>query len=366
MEQQIHADLLRLASDSERARQEHRDKKRALLEKFTSKEHALQESFDHEQALIDKRRAHLFLQLASSTQRFATSGIAQLELEPVTSSSPDDTLHLHAADQVPELQQQQHLHLQSNMLALPERPHDAPSSKHSSHDHPASEPEQLQGHTHLEHEASADQQPLGDADMQYMAPASSPVTESAHAENAEQTPADLHESAENAESDVEIDVTHVIPLAEQREPGTSTFMICRPRRRRSKSCTPLQLTTKKHGHVACIQFAKQQMQSTQHDFYCRSLHQSVWLVCPCLSSIWPYLHRSSNTVSSVADKVACAWPAELWKPLQLEPVIAELVSETQSAAQPCAPTKLQTNDEALVENKDVARLVNVADMTPAM
>lgn len=33
--------------------------------------------------------------------------------------------------------------------------------------------------------------------------------------------------------------------------------------------------------------------------------------------------------------------------------------------EPDAPIKLQTNDEALVENQDVARLVNVADMTPA-
>lgn len=70
--------------------------------------------------------------------------------------------------------------------------------------------------------------------------------------------------------------------------------------------------------------------------------------------------------SPAADKVARAWPAELWKPLKLEPVIAEPVSEPQCAAQPCAPTKLQTNDEALVENKDVARLVDVRDMTPAM
>ena len=49
-----------------------------------------------------------------------------------------------------------------------------------------------------------------------------------------------------------------------------------------------------------------------------------------------------------------------------EPVLVESVSVPQSVAQPCIPIKLQTNDEALVENKDVARLVDVADMTPAM
>lgn len=70
--------------------------------------------------------------------------------------------------------------------------------------------------------------------------------------------------------------------------------------------------------------------------------------------------------SPAADKVYHAWPAELWKPLKLEPVVAQPASVTQGAAKPCPPIKLQTNDEALVENKDVARLVDVRDMTPAM
>ena len=42
------------------------------------------------------------------------------------------------------------------------------------------------------------------------------------------------------------------------------------------------------------------------------------------------------------------------------------MSVSPVAHEPTVPIKLQTNDEALVENKDVARLVNVADMTPAM
>ena len=69
---------------------------------------------------------------------------------------------------------------------------------------------------------------------------------------------------------------------------------------------------------------------------------------------------------SAADKIGRAWPAELWKPLNLEAVVAEPVSVPPSAQQPCAPIRLQTNDEALVENKDVASLVTVPDMTPAM
>jgi len=34
--------------------------------------------------------------------------------------------------------------------------------------------------------------------------------------------------------DIEIDVSHVIPVAEQRDPGTTTYMFCRPRARRGK------------------------------------------------------------------------------------------------------------------------------------
>ena len=276
--EQIHAELLRLASDSERTIQQHRDTKRVLLEEYRSKKDSLQESFDDQQARIEKRKAHLFLQLASSSQSLSSRGKVQLELEPVTSSSPDDTMHPHAADQIQQQQQQQrqqqqqqqHFYQQSNMLALPERPHDAQSSGHSSHQHSASDHAKLQGHSdHQQHEASAGQQPLGNADMDFIAPAFSPVTETAHAEDAEQTPADLHESAELApESYVDIDVTHVVPVAEQREPGTSTFMMCRPRRQRSTLLQPL-LCLHLHLHLSktgpsCLLLSCKAGSSTTH------------------------------------------------------------------------------------------------------
>lgn len=44
--------------------------------------------------------------------------------------------------------------------------------------------------------------------------------------------------------------------------------------------------------------------------------------------------------------------------------MAAPVDAPQPTAQATAPIRLQTNDEALVENKDVANLVNVKDMTP--
>ena len=65
-----------------------------------------------------------------------------------------------------------------------------------------------------------------------------------------------------------------------------------------------------------------------------------------------------------SDKLPCAWPAELWKPLNLEPVVAMPVNVPLPTAQASTPIRLQTNDEALVENKDVANFVNVKDMTP--
>lgn len=65
-----------------------------------------------------------------------------------------------------------------------------------------------------------------------------------------------------------------------------------------------------------------------------------------------------------AGKLSRQWPAALWGPLKLEPVAAVPVSLPQDAPQPRNPVRLQTNDEALVDNKDVASLLNAKDMTP--
>ena len=254
MEQLLHDEVLHLTSELERVRHDHRVKRRALLAEIRSKEDALEEWFEDEQASIEKLKAVLVLRIASAGRRPQNSNAIQHELEPVTSSSPDNTLHLLAADhkqqqqQQQQVQQQQHFHQQSGPLALPEGPHDAPSSGHSSHSHSAPDPADASGcNDHPEHEASADSEPInGDG---ITAPAAGPASENAHAD----TSPDALQSAEDGESYVEIDVTHVIPVAEQREAGTTTFMMCRPRHKRSESVHANQLVTHdKFAYRACI------------------------------------------------------------------------------------------------------------------
>lgn len=250
---QLHDEVLRLTSDLERIRQEHRVKKRALLADIRSKEDALQEWFDDERARIEQKKALLILHVASASQRLTSSGALQHELEPVTSSTPDNTMHLLAADQMQQQQQQQeqHLHQQSGMLALPARPHDAPSSGHSSHSHPAPDPADVPDHSHNpEHEAGADPEPLNDADI--AAPACSPAVQSANAEDIPDA-ADPLQSVEGVKSYVEIDVTHVVPVAKQREAGMTTFMMCRPRHKRSEFMHASQpSTTQTLAWLACF------------------------------------------------------------------------------------------------------------------
>jgi hypothetical protein len=58
------------------------------------------------------------------------------------------------------------------------------------------------------------------------------------------------------------------------------------------------------------------------------------------------------------------WPAQLLGPLELEPVETVTVLNAQGLPQHHSQRKLQTNDEALVENKTVASLAGQSDMTP--
>ena len=65
-----------------------------------------------------------------------------------------------------------------------------------------------------------------------------------------------------------------------------------------------------------------------------------------------------------AGKLRRQWPAALWEPLQLKPVAAVPVSPSARGSQPQVAVRLQTNDEALVENRAVASLVSAKDMRP--
>lgn len=364
MEQMLHDEVLRLTSELARIRQEHRVQKRALLAETRSKKDALQEWFDDEQARIEEMKAVMILRVASASQRLTSSSALQLELEPVTSSSPDDTMHLLAADhlQQPQQQQQQHHRHQSGMLALPERAHDAPSSGHCSHSHSAPDPADVGGHSdHPEHEAVADPELLSSG-AGMTVPASSPAAESTDAEKLPDAVASV-QPAEGGESYIEIDMTHVVPVTEQREAGTTTFMMCRPRHRRSE----FDHTNSSHTQTSLpVLFASsfdladssRMSQSRKPSPQCFVQHIDIGTVG--LEDLW----LLTENQCSAAGKLPRAWPAGLWKPLDLEPVVAALVHAPQPTAQASAPVRLQTNDEALVENKDVANLVNVKDMTP--
>ncbi|MCJ1241873.1 hypothetical protein MMC14_009879 [Varicellaria rhodocarpa] len=228
MEQPSHSELLRLNSDLERVRQEHRRKKKALLAETRAKEDEIQDWLDDQQALIEGRRANLLLQLASASHRPSSSATARHELEPVTSSSPVDTMH--NPPRVP----QQLLPQQSASLAVQDKPCSGLSRGHSSHSYSDSDPAPVQHAGELRLEPNADQQILSNTQQQGVVPASVPNAEGViDAELPNDTP--LTAEPEDAESQVEIDISHVIPMGEQRDPGTTTFMCCRPRRRTGQS-----------------------------------------------------------------------------------------------------------------------------------
>lgn len=244
MEQQLRSDVLRLTSQLERVRQEHRDKRRALLAETRARQDAIQDWYDDQQALIEGKKAHLLLQIALASQPPTSSGPTRHELEPVTSSSPVDTVH--AAGQLA----QQLIPPQPALLALSDRPQDAPSSSHTSHSQPSADPAEMQDHSvHPLHE------PELDAHVQMPSPASSPVAGLA---NAQEATAEPNQPAEDAESEVEIDIAHVIPVAGQKCPGVSTYMICRPRHRRGMYEQAIKCPLKSepkcwHPHLLCFE-----------------------------------------------------------------------------------------------------------------
>ena len=74
-----------------------------------------------------------------------------------------------------------------------------------------------------------------------------------------------------------------------------------------------------------------------------------------------------NEDSGAAGRLPCKWPVELWKPLALDPVQAKPVSilpRNASAQHKNSQRRLQTNDEALVDNRSLAGLVDQSDMSP--
>ena len=67
-----------------------------------------------------------------------------------------------------------------------------------------------------------------------------------------------------------------------------------------------------------------------------------------------------------AAKLTRKWPGVLWEAQQLDPVEAQPVLMPETARGQVQKRMLQTNDEALVENKAVASLADYSDMTPEL
>ncbi|KAL0036516.1 hypothetical protein WJX77_010974 [Trebouxia sp. C0004] len=269
-----------LDAKTDRLHQEHRDRQRALFADIRQKKDALREWFEDSLRGIDRQRNNLILQLSSAAHLGPSRGIPLVpELEAVTSSSPADTGHL--LEDAPSMLAEHFEAGSSGLCGLPDnRPE--PLSDHQT----CSEAERVVATTNFE--CTPDAHPVAF----HAAPDSKLAIHKRSIDAGSlQTPAKIS-NQDSPTEDIEIDVSHVIPVAEQRDPGTTTYMFCRPRTRRVR------------------------------------------------------LHRT--------------WRAQLWGPVGLDPVEAD----TQVQPQPHTQRKLQTNDEALVENKTVASLAGQSDMTP--
>lgn len=227
MDLQLRSEMDDLNAKTDRLHQEHRDRQRALLADIRQKEDALREWFEDGLRCIDRQRNNLILQLSSAAQTGPSGSITLVpELEAVTSSSPADTGHL--LEDAPSILAA-HFEAGSSGLCglLDNRPE--PLSTHQRH----SEAERIVVKD-TEAATNSEGKPAAYNAASYAAP-DSELAFDKHSTDAEslQSPAKFSNQDSPAE-DIEIDVSHVIPVAEQRDPGTTTYMFCRPRTRRGK------------------------------------------------------------------------------------------------------------------------------------
>ena len=239
MDLQLRSELVGLNAEADRVHQEHKRKKRALLAETRAKEDALQEWFDNEQRRIEERRNNLILRVTTlnhASIRASASGALIRELEAVTSSSPADTEHSLA--DAPHTSSQ-HNRAQFPLLLALDQAQRPEATQHSSHSRSAADPDDSENPGIPAAPAcdfTAQPPPTCEygslvQDTVHQA-ISAPVISAAEAPAAASDQAGTeHKQAE----DVEIDVSHVIPVAAQRAPGTSTYMLCRPRTKRGKS-----------------------------------------------------------------------------------------------------------------------------------
>lgn len=222
MDLQLRLEVDDLNAETDRLHQEHRDRQRALLADIRQKEDALREWFEDSLKCMDRQRNNLILQISSAAHTSPSRSIPLVpELEAVTSSSPADTGHL--LEDVPSILAEHPEAGSSRLCGLPDN-----------------RPELLSGHQRqseaerIEAATNSEGRPAAHHAAFHAAP-DSKLAGHKHSIDAEslQSPAKISNQDSPAE-DIEIDVSHVIPVAEQRDPGTTIYMFCRPRTRRGK------------------------------------------------------------------------------------------------------------------------------------
>lgn len=231
MNQQLRSGLDELNDETDTLHLEHSDRKQALTADIRAKEDALRNWFDAGLRRIDRKRNNLILQVSSATYTCAhlsDRGTPAPELEAATSSTPADTGHLlqHAPHRLA-----QHYHSeQSDPSCVPDQPH----TIHQSH----SEPEPAASRGNNDASGSEAMQIVVVADVREARDNVPPSQQPSAGIASWHSPANITDQQSHQDQpaeDIEIDVSHVIPVAEQRAAGTTTYMFCRPRSRRGKS-----------------------------------------------------------------------------------------------------------------------------------
>lgn len=218
-----------LIAEEGRLRQEYREKERVLRDKARAEEVLLHQQLDDKLADLETKRYQVIASYASpsawranSCNRFDATGKTP---EPVTSSSPVETTEpQHTANPFAPANDN---HAGSEALSAP--PNDtlrrrlAASTVSELDANVSTGPEaptlsvtqtQQLPHTLTEQAASTAQSHDANAE---------PAAEHAVASS----PSSPH-STSQPEEFVDVDVSHVVPLAAQRDPGITTYMICWP------------------------------------------------------------------------------------------------------------------------------------------
>ncbi len=222
MDLQLRSEVDDLNANTDRLHQEHRDRKRALLADIRQKEDALREWYEDSLRCIDRQRNNLILQRSSAAHTGPSRSMPPVpELEAVTSSSLADTGHL--LEDAPSMLAENLEAGSSGLCGLldnrPEPLSDRPRQ---------SEAEHIEAATHSEGRPAAHHAALPAAPDSRLA-----IHKRSIDAESLQSPGRTS-SRDSPAEDIEIDVSHVIPAAEQRDPGTTTYMFCRPRTRRGK------------------------------------------------------------------------------------------------------------------------------------